>query len=202
MIETRTNTSDSPQAAYIWSEKDKGKAEFDLETLQTLSTCRPDYENNPDFVNCFECDSKNEPACNFRPSKSSSTMWCNIKKKKCFSKAVYKSPKNLLESFVRGCSTVKDFVGSNILIGSKKNESEIHKNIFCYHNSNLTKACIIFCNTSLCNKEVTGRANSRVVTVKQIQPEASKLESNHCTQNQKSLFLILLKIILVQIYFF
>jgi hypothetical protein len=163
--------------------------------MQTLSTCRPDYENNPDYIKCFDCNHKNNPRCNFRPSNSSSSqIWCNIKKKKCFSKAVYKSPKNLLESFVRGCATVKELVGSNILISNSSRG-------FCYHNSNSTKACVIFCGSNFCNKEVTGRANSRVVTVRPIRPLALRLQGNHSTQKKNNLSFVLLKIILAQAYY-
>ncbi len=117
-----------------------------------------------------------------------------LKKKKCFSKAVYKSPKNLLESFVRGCATVKELVGSNILISNSSRG-------FCYHNSNSTKACVIFCGSNFCNKEVTGRANSRVVTVRPIRPLALRLQGNHSTQKKNNLSFVLLKIILAQAYY-
>lgn len=141
---------------------------FDSETLQTLSTCKPDYETNPDYVKCYDCDSKNEPKCNYKPMNLTSPIWCNIKKKKCFSKAVYKAPNNLLQSFSRGCSTVIELVGSNI---PTRNFSKG----FCYRNSNSTKSCVILCDSNLCNKEVTGRA-SRAGPV---QPQALKLEANN-----------------------
>lgn len=144
--------------------------EPDPEVLNTLSTCRPDYENNPDYIRCFDCDSKKEAQCNYRPANNSiDEVWCNVKKnKRCFSKAVYKAPNNMLQSFIRGCATLNELVGPNMI------PTRNYTKGFCFKTSNTTKSCVILCESSFCNKEVTGRAGVRTSPTR---PHALKLES-------------------------
>lgn len=146
---------------------------FDPELLKMQSTCSEDYESNPDYVKCYSCSSKNDLNCNLKPdlNYTTSDLWCNIKKKKCFSKAIYKAPNNVLQSFNRGCATVDELVGLNVPI---RNFSKG----FCFKNQNSTKSCVILCDSMFCNREVTGRASRvRVGPIRQVR-SANKKEND------------------------
>jgi hypothetical protein len=116
-------------------------------------TCRTDtdeedYESNPDYAKCFTCEAEidNPEKCNSKPNnQTSDTVWCNIRNKKCFSKAVFKKSTNQLESFSRGCASV------NELSKNKITQTVTNNRAVCIRDSGKSKTCFVLCDSSMCN---------------------------------------------------
>ena len=143
-------------------------------------TCRADteedYESNPDYVKCFTCDAEidNPQKCNGKPdNQTSETVWCNMKQKRCFSKAVYKKSSNALESFSRGCASInelsKNKASSNTPLGNNR--------AACVRDGK-SKSCFVMCDSNYCN------------TITEIKSGSSRLISD-----VEKLFLLLIVLI-------
>lgn len=123
-------------------------------------TCRAEpeipYEQNPDYVKCFSCESDSKQSavkCKQTPrNDSSSSVWCNTKQQSCFSKAVYKGAE--LVSFARGCASLGDLEAATATKDSDGAVTgpgiEIGK-IMCVKKSAQSQSCYETCDRSLCN---------------------------------------------------
>ena len=119
-------------------------------------TCRADSddgssdESNPDNAKCFACEAEvdNPQKCNGKPdNQTAETVLCNIKTKKCFSRAVYKKSNNQLESFSRGCASIADLSKNKIA----QTSSVGNNRAVCIRDSSKLKTCFVVCESNLCN---------------------------------------------------
>lgn len=125
-------------------------------------TCKADkeddYETNPDYAKCFSCEAEidNPQKCSSKPdNQSSESVWCNIKNKKCFSRAVYKKSTNVLESFSRGCASAselsKNKISQSVSVGINRPA--------CVRDGK-TKSCFVLCDSNFCNTITEIKSNS------------------------------------------
>jgi len=144
--ETNTKTKDKS------SDSDDGSSDPSI-IPESKYTCRSEaaedenYESNSDYAKCYSCDAEtdNPQKCNNKPdNQTTETVWCNIKKMKCFSRAIYKKSNNQLESFSRGCASVTE-------LSKSKSTSVGNNRAVCVRENSKMKTCFVVCDTNLCN---------------------------------------------------
>lgn len=162
--ETKTDTKDKKEDKKKKSQVPDAESMKDTIIPPDLYTCRAEpeipYEQNPDYVKCFSCesDSKQSAAkCKQTPKSDGSSVWCNTKQQQtCYSKATYKGGE--LVSFARGCASLSDLEA----LGGEQTGSGESAKVTCVKKANSSQTCYETCDRSMCNTISELKASSAV----------------------------------------
>lgn len=159
-----TKSEDSPKPS-------NSKQVSDTIIPEDQYTCKapeePEPDNSADFIKCFSCEGEGKSAskCKAAPNNdTSTTIRCNSKSQKCYTKALYNQAKNgELTSFTRGCASVSDLEPESA--SSKADKIENDK-VSCQKKSGNVNSCIQVCESSLCNtiSELKSKANKNILS--------------------------------------